>query len=306
MDSIRNSKKVIENAIKQLNNETDKEPTITDFEKKIDHLLTESIDSDIIDVCESPLKLAWFFEELILKENLLKSAGVFLNVADLWNRMKNTTKSTTKKALEQGAFVDMKELKKSQRKKLQTVTEKLIESFYFDYSVLARYHYKLKTKYSRDFFNDVIASFKLTPNVERLVKEEFKPVIRELKDEIKRRAIRTVEKKKNKDPDFEPDYKKEKQFYYNLEKRDQVEIERKANEIVAKIIGFSAAVSIGEYFKTRVDALESAENIENEEYLNESVDNLSADYLRNPDKNNLFESQYKDSIYSTYVNKEEK
>lgn len=336
VDPIRNSKNVINQVESDIENDHNELEIIREkYNNEFYNLLNESIDDDVIneDDGKSLIKLMKFYDTMVLQENLLsKSSHIFKNVSKIWSNMMKSTEKETKNAINKELDIDHEGLNRSQRTKLKNITKKLVESLYFDYNAVLNQHHKFKTLYSKRFFEDVINSFKMAPNVDDWVRKEFKEGINSIVKEVQELGNKRLQEWKKQNPDEKPPIKNKQQLYFMLEKKDKENIQMKASELIGRIIGFSAAVSIGEYFKSNANALESVQKLSegNDKPLNYMLNTLEVNHIRSRELNEAFsknsDENYKhkkieddwdslseeeekfldidnDTIYNQYVNK---
>jgi len=266
-------------------------------------LLKQTIDDDVIYSDEDGTNLfvlTKMYEEMVMKENLLsKSKDLFKNAAAAWKEMSSSTEKETKRAMNQEVKIDHQGLNSKQKKRLKYITKKLIESFYFDYNVVLNEHNKLKTLYSKKFFDEVIDSFKLAPRVDKIVRKEFRDSINQIVKKVHYLGKKQLEQYKEENPKGQSPIKNQNQLYTLLDSTDKRDVQMQAGELIGRIIGFAAAISIGEYFKTNKEALESITNFNKDggQLLETILHNTDEKTIRSKEYNKAFEYTVNESSY---------
>lgn len=151
---------------------------------------------------------------------------------------------------------------KHMQKQVKEITKKLKDKYYFDYNLTVQSANEQRTLYSREFFNDLISSFGLSPDVEEKLLKEFTPAIRVFLKETREKYNKYL----SNTPKAIPSPKQRNIFHY-LPQSIQSKIEIDANELVGGIIGFAAAVSIAVYFRDNPARIEQGNG-----KVNESID----------------------------------
>ncbi|ASV44172.1 hypothetical protein PBI_SCTP2_157 [Salicola phage SCTP-2] len=302
VDPIINSKNIINQVETNLEKNFNDRSQITEsLDQEFEQLLEKSIDNTVIENDESGISLfvlTEMYDQMVLKENLLsKSKEIFQNVSKAWQKMSTSTEKETKRAINQELNIDHQGLNSKQKKRLRYITKKLIESYYFDYNVVLNEHNKLKTLYSKKFFDELINSFKLAPRVDKIVRGEFRDSINKIVKKVTYLGKQELEQYKEDNPNSSSPIKNQNQLYTLLNSSDKQEIQMQASELIGRIIGFAAAISIGEYFKTNSNALESITNFKNDngQLLEQILNSITSDSIRNEKYNNAYNLTEKDS-----------
>lgn len=128
-------------------------------------------------------------------------------------------------------------------KQVNELTKKVVDLYYGDLAVTTNAHKQRKTLYTPSFFRDLIQSFQMEPEVEKVVKREFSQPIDKLIKKIK--AAYDEYQERN------PDAPKPKRgamyqampLLYRNKLRDEV------NSLLGTIVKFAAANSVAQNFK---------------------------------------------------------
>lgn len=170
-------------------------------------------------------------------------------------------------------------MNRDMKKQVKAITKKLKDKYYFDYNLTIQSFEKQNTLYSKKFFDELITSFGLDPDVHRLVLKEFKPQINKLVKGI----IDLYKEYASNNPEARKLPRQSMAFTF-LPKRLKKKVIDDVNYLVGSIIGYTAAVSIADYFQKNPAKFKSTN-----EAVMESVNHDVSDMMHTKITNELFE-----------------
>ena len=188
--------------------------------------------------------------------------GLFQGAKQSMGDLKSGTKEAFNRRMKRFSSKYKSSMSKDMKKQVEEITKKLKDKYYFDLNLTLQSFEKKNALYSKEFFDELIEAFSLDPDVKRDVYKEYGPQVKKL---VKRIFDLYKDYKAN-NPQAKKLQKNSRAFHF-LPKKLKKKVIDDANYLVGSMIGFTAAVSIANYFKKN-----PAKFKESNELVLESID----------------------------------
>ena len=241
---------------------------ITEATKEQEHHLVEATEmlpsDDIYSYDNGMTYMFMYLESDGLDEGIAGTLGkLFKGAKQSMSDMKDGTTDAFKRRMKRLSSQYKSSMSKDMKKQVKEITKKLKDKYYFDLNLTLQSFEKKKALYSEPFFKELLDSFSLDPDVYREVWKEYGPQIRKLD-----KGIKSLYKEyASNNPEAKQKLPKASQAFHHLPKKLQRKVIDDANYLVGSIIGFTAAVSIANFFKKN-----PAKFKESNELVLESID----------------------------------
>lgn len=255
---------------------------IEEASKEKEHYLvveTQTLPSpEIFNYDDGMAYVCMYLESDGLDEGLASTlGGIFKGAKDSLSDLKDGTNDAFKRKMSRFKSTFSNNMNKDMKKQVKAITKNLKDKYYFDLNLTIQSFEKKKSLYSEPFFEEMVKSFSLDPDVERQVWKEYKPQIRKFGTSL--RNLYKEHRRENPNSDKAP---KNNMMFHYLPKKLKKKVIDDANYLVGSIIGFTAAVSIADYFQKNPATFKECSDT-----INENIDVNG--YMMEKTINNIFE-----------------
>lgn len=175
-----------------------------------------------------------------LKDNL---SSLFKGAKNLMGDLKSGTEDAYKKAMRKVTTKNYANMSKEMKRQVKAMTKRLKDKYFFDYNVVLQKYEQNNKLYSKEFFEDLISTFGLSPEAEKEVISHFRPQYTRMYNSMSK----MYKEYQSENPNAEKP--KPKQVFAYLPKKLKKQVADDYNYLVGSIVGFTAAVAIADYFK---------------------------------------------------------